>query len=106
MNLMERNLRPVRLCAAPSGAKDADEPAPSGAYEIIRAVIAPCEERTNRAPYGEETRRSTELLYDGARRLAAGMTVTVDAGGPDEQSYRVESVRRYPWLQSAILKAM
>ncbi len=98
MNLMERGKTDVQLWQAPQRARDADAPAAPAQGALIRAVLAPYEERAEGRPFGERKARGTQLLYDGTVRLEAGMSA--EAGG---SMYRLASVRRYPWLQIAEL---
>lgn len=103
--LMMRHLRDMLLYPPLPGQTDADAPRAQGHGTPIRAALLPLCADMTRAVYGESRIESARMLYVGSERLLAGARVRVDAGTPNERTYRVTDVKRYPMYQSARLRA-
>ena len=103
MNLMERNRQTVRLERVVP-CRDADAPHTFGSSVMIGAVLSPHAADGKAGAPGAMIAQTAQMLYDGGERVLAGMSVLTDAGTAEQRRYRVEAVRRYPWLQVAELR--
>ena len=102
MTLMERCKQSLRLERL-TPCRDADAPHEFGNRVTIRAVLSPHADDATARTAGRTIARTAQLLYDGRERIAAGMWIVANADSDDETRYRVDAVRRYPWLQVAEL---
>ena len=100
MTLMERQKQALRLERV-TPCRDADAPHAFGSQVTIRGVLSPHADASAAKLPGQTIARTAQLLYDGHERIAAGMRVVAGPDTDEETRYRVDAVRRYPWLQVA-----